>query len=114
MVKKRYYGVFGILVLVGIGAAFLFSSEGPDKVLLAECLSEKGFSLAGTSWCPHCADQRDMFGDAIDSLDYHDCEEEPDWCREKGITAYPSWITPYGSVSAGVKSLSFLEELSGC
>ena len=111
-------GVAIIIVVIIVLAILILTQESgaseDEKQQLAQCLTEKGYSLAGTSWCPHCQDQKEMFGTSITFIDWHDCDEEPEYCEEKGINAYPSWISPLGTVSPGVKDFTFLREVSGC
>jgi len=84
---------------------------------LAEHLSTTGSVMYGAYWCPHCADQKAMFGDAVDQLTYVECaadgdEAQPQLCSEKGIKGYPTWEIG-GQLHPGVKSLEDLATLSG-
>lgn len=113
---KFVYPIAGVLLailVIGI-VQVRNSNEIAERTRLATCLSEKGFSLAGTAWCPHCEKQREMFGDALSIIDYHDCEEDKDWCEENDIKYYPSWISPLGAVSPGVKDFDTLKEMAEC
>jgi hypothetical protein len=90
-----------------------------DKAALATCLVEKGFVMGGTSWCPHCASQKALFEGAFEEIilpqgGYKDCDVEREWCLEKGIEGYPSWVTPEGNLLQGVQKLATLERVSGC
>ena len=51
----------------------------------AECLTENGATMYGTATCPYCTKQKEMFGDAFASVNYVDCQEDPDACTEKEI-----------------------------
>ena len=42
----------------------------------AKCLTEKGFKEYGAYWCPHCARQKELFGDDISNVNYFECEDK--------------------------------------
>ncbi|MFH1400946.1 MAG: hypothetical protein ABIH41_05485, partial [Nanoarchaeota archaeon] len=31
----------------------------------ARCLTQSGATMYGASWCPHCNDQKEMFGSSV-------------------------------------------------
>jgi glutaredoxin len=73
--------------------------------------------MYGAYWCPHCADQKAMFGEAVDQVPYVECaadgdNPQPELCKQKGIQGYPTWEID-GQLSPGVKSLEDLATLSG-
>ncbi len=88
----------------------------------AKCLTEKGVKFYGAWWCPHCQNQKAVFGDAVQHVDYVECEKTPDVsqgsitqaCTDAKIEAFPTWIFPDGSQQLGELSLERLSELSGC
>eukprot|EP00039_Didymoeca_costata_P009600 m.127268 g.127268 ORF g.127268 m.127268 type:complete len:128 (-) comp14542_c0_seq1:2033-2416(-) len=106
-----------------LGGAQLYTAQNkvPEdpREKLAKCLSRRGFTLYGTSWCGWCQKQLDMFGDAQKLVPYRDCTG-PDgkgWdpeCRRLGIQVVPSWTTGDGRVLAGTQSLHDLAYLSKC
>lgn len=64
---------------------------------LAKYLTEKGAVLYGAYWCPHCNDQKDLFGDAAKYLNYVECDSRgenanPDECIARDVQSYPTWI----------------------
>ncbi|MDI6798708.1 MAG: hypothetical protein QMD12_01785 [Candidatus Aenigmarchaeota archaeon] len=79
----------------------------------AKCLTEKGIILAGTDWCHYCKKQKEMFGSSFQYINYKNCDND-NWCRNAGVTGYPTWVFPNGQKYAGVQSLERLAELSGC
>lgn len=92
------------------------SAVSPEASL-AQHLAATGGTMYGAYWCPHCADQKAMFGEAIDLVPYVECAEDgenaqPDLCRTKNIQAYPTWEID-GQLYPGVKSLEDLAQLSG-
>lgn len=84
---------------------------------LAQHLAATGSTMYGAYWCPHCADQKAMFGDAVDQVPYVECaadgeNAQPELCSARGIQAYPTWEID-GQLHPGVKSLEDLAQLSG-
>jgi thiol-disulfide isomerase/thioredoxin len=84
---------------------------------LAKFMTEKGMILYGAYWCPHCQDQKKEFGDAIQYIDYVECdakgtEANPEECVAQGIEGYPTWIYQ-GTKYSGLKSLSELAKIVG-
>lgn len=84
---------------------------------LAKFLTEKGAVMYGAYWCPHCKDQKKLFGDAVKYVNYVECDANgenanPDECKAKDIESYPTWIYQ-GKKMTGTKSLSDLAEMVG-
>ena len=63
-----------------------------DKDSFAKCLTVKGFSMYGAEWCPHCKDQKALFGDSFKYINYVECPQNTNLCLAKGIQGYPTWI----------------------
>jgi len=89
-------------------------SENPELDTFAKCLTERGYEMAGTESCSHCRAQKARFQDSFRFIRYHDCKADTSWCRDKGIRAYPTWVSPDGKLHVGEKELSELSALSGC
>ena len=91
--------------------------SSPEKIKLAEHLTKEGAVMYNAYWCPHCHDQKEMFGkEAAEKLNLVECAKDGfnnkrDLCEAKGITGFPSWEIN-GSIDSGVKSLKELAELS--
>ena len=91
--------------------------SSPAKVKLAEHLTKEGVVMYNAYWCPHCHDQKEMFGkQAAEKLNLVECAKDGfnnkrELCEAKGITGFPSWEIN-GSIDSGVKSLEELAELS--
>ncbi|MGJ3245963.1 MAG: glutaredoxin family protein [Elainellaceae cyanobacterium] len=86
------------------------------ELALANHLTENDAKMYGAFWCPHCADQKAMFGDAVQALTYVECDPEgenpqPELCQEVGIEGYPTWEVD-GQLYPGVRSLEELADLS--
>ena len=90
-----------------------------DTYALAICLEESETEFFGVYWCPHCTDQKALFGDNADLLPYIECDAngtnpQVEYCTENGITAYPTWIFEDGSTLLGTQSLETLNEAAEC
>jgi len=59
---------------------------------LALCLTQKGVIMYGTERCPHCQNQKKLFGDAFSSIHYVDCDLSPAQCQAANITGYPTRV----------------------
>jgi len=85
-----------ILVVGGLGAS-VFVKPGPGKLSeFTQCLADKDAIFYGAFWCPHCQEQRRMFGKSVELLPYEECST-PDGqgqlqiCVDEGIQQYPTW-----------------------
>jgi len=91
--------------------------SSPEKIKLAEHLTKEGAVMYNAYWCPHCHDQKEMFGkEAAEKLNLVECakdgfQNKRALCEAKGITGFPTWEIN-GSIDSGVKSLKELAELS--
>ena len=100
----------------GIPPAVIALSS-PQKIKLAEHLTKEGAVMYNAYWCPHCHDQKEMFGkEATEKLNLVECAKDGinnkrDLCEAKGITGFPSWEIN-GSIDSGVKSLEELADLT--
>jgi hypothetical protein len=58
----------------------------------AKCLTEKGATMYGAEWCPHCKEQKAVFGNSFKYINYVECPDNTQLCLDKGIQGYPTWI----------------------
>lgn len=92
--------------------------EDPTLRALAVHLAQSGAKMYGAEWCPHCQDQKAMFGPAAKRLPYIECSlgrqgaGQTAECRQAGITTYPTWDIG-GKRYAEVLSPLRLAELTG-
>jgi len=96
--------VVGALVaaaLAPFGAAFIFAMPGGAgagfEAALARHLRDKGAVMYGAYWCPHCSEQKALFGDAAKDLPYVECDPggvnaRPDLCEKAGVKSFPTWV----------------------
>jgi hypothetical protein len=75
----------------------------------ASCLSRAGATYYFAAWCPHCARQNQMFGDALHNLRTVDCTRGCD-----DVRSFPTWKFADGSRIGGVASFDQLASRTGC
>jgi hypothetical protein len=85
----------------------------------ATCLKDKGAVFYGAFWCPHCNNNKALFGDSKDLLPYVECSTEDGQgqlqvCKDKKITGYPTWEFADGSRLTGEVQLATLAEKTAC
>lgn len=120
--KNILFIVIAVLILLGIG--FLMkSNDKPGKLdSFASCLKDKGAVFYGAFWCPHCRDQKQMFGKSAKFLPYVECstadgQNQLPLCKQKNITGYPTWDFISGTTTqrvGGTVELADLAEKTGC
>ena len=87
------------------------------EVRLAEHLQTTGARMYGAFWCPHCAHQKELFGEAVEQVPYVECDpagenSQAQLCEEKEIQGYPTWEID-GEFYLGGRSLEDLARISG-
>src|SRR5438552_18100627 len=112
-------GAVGLLLAAWAGYDFYSSRKVSTLDSFAQCLSSKGLKMYGAWWCPHCAEQKELFGYAFHYVNYVECSEpglrtENDICKQAGIKNFPTWQYPDGSRTEGNQPLSVLSEKTGC
>lgn len=90
------------------------ADSNPAMAALAQCLTSNGVKMYGTEWCPHCQNQKALFGADFDKVTYIDCDEQKQVCMDQGIQGYPTWKDTAGNFFPGVQSLEKLAEIAGC
>lgn len=110
-------------VVVALGAGIYFAvwqnSRPSDLDGFAQCLKDKGAIFYGAFWCPHCQNQKKMFGRAQKYLAYVECSasdgrSQLKVCQDKKIEGYPTWDFADGSRETGEVPLARLSEKTGC
>ena len=94
------------------------SESNAGQIALAEHLTASGAKIYTAYWCPHCHDQKELFGrQATEKLTVIECapdgrNSQRELCEAKKIEGYPSWEIK-GQLDSGVKPLAKLAEASG-
>jgi uncharacterized membrane protein len=101
----------------GVPPAVIASSP-PEAIALAEHLSGSGAAMYSAYWCPHCHEQKELFGkQATAKLKVIECapdgrNSQKALCDSKKIEGFPTWEIN-GKLDVGVKPLAKLAQLSG-
>jgi hypothetical protein len=122
--KQSSYYLYGAAVLVVVGLIVFAannssqSTEASEYDDFAQCLTDSGVTMYGAWWCPHCENQKDLFGSAFGLVNYVECSTAArsmnQTCQSAGIQGYPTWEFGDGSRASGEQSLSSLASSSGC
>ena len=100
------------------GVPLIVNESGEAESALAAHLTEVGAKMYGAYWCPHCQDQKALFGKtAAKEIPYVECADDgvnaqPGVCRAEGITSYPIWKID-GEELRGTQTLESLAIASG-
>ena len=75
--------------------------------------------MYGAFWCPHCADQKELFGSSFEYVDYVECGIKgsrgiAQACTDANIKHFPTWIFADGTRVEGEHQLEFLGQETGC
>ncbi len=120
-------GTFGLYANAqGPGLGNLSSSSVPEittpsspaALKLAEHLKASGAVMYGAYWCPHCQEQKKLFGqEGAAILPYVECDpqgvnSETARCRAAGIDGFPTWKLGEKTLS-GTQDLETLAQESG-
>ena len=94
------------------------ASSSPQKVKFARFLRENNIVMYSAYWCPHCHDQKQLFGkEAVKELKIVECAKDGknnqyELCQKKGISGFPSWEIN-GKISSGTSELNELAIKTG-
>lgn len=112
--------LLGVLLTVSIITWAAVESGKPSRLDdFAKCLKDKGATFYGAFWCPHCQNQKKLFGKSEMYLNYVECST-PDGksqlkiCIDKKVESYPTWEFADGSRETGELALEKLAEKTQC
>lgn len=94
------------------------TTSGKAEMALAKHLTAVGAVEYGAYWCPHCYDQKQLFGkEAFAEIKYIECtpdgiNPQPEKCAAANIKGFPSWIIK-GKLYEGTQKLEKLAEVTG-
>ncbi len=125
MNKNIVYIVLVLLVVLFLAVILNKNSNSSGSNRLdsfASCLKDKGAVFYGAFWCPHCRDQKQIFGKSVKLLPYVECstpdgQSQLQVCKDKNIQSYPTWDFLVGTTTErlfGKLELSTLSEKTGC
>jgi uncharacterized membrane protein len=94
------------------------TSSGEAEIALAQHLKQIGAVFYGAWWCPHCNDQKQLFGkEAAQYVPYVECSTADGQgrtavCEENQVEGYPTWEINGQRLPSGTKSLEELAQAS--
>ncbi|PSB05228.1 protein disulfide isomerase family protein [Merismopedia glauca] len=95
------------------------TTSNKSQIALAKHLRRKRVKFYGAWWCPHCHEQKELFGKPafklvryIECADANEGRQQTPVCAKAKIQAYPTWRIKSKTVE-GVQSLETLANLSG-
>ena len=94
------------------------TTSGEAEIQLARHLKEIGAKKYSAWWCPHCYQQKQLFGkEAASDLDIIECARQgvnpqPKLCESVGIKGFPTWEIN-NKLYPNVQPLEQLAKLSG-
>ena len=111
-----------VVLLIALGAVLCVpagSAQSNDLDPFAKCLAEKNATMYGSFLCPHCDDQRKLFGSSFRYVPYVECSMRGSRqmtfpCMVAQIRFTPTWIFANGGRLTGVQPLKDLSEKTGC
>ncbi len=119
-INKRHLLWVSIFLLAGFMAFLFFGSNATGKYDdFAKCLTENGVKMYGAYWCPHCLNQKSMFGSSWKYVNNIECSlpnrgGQTDLCNKASIKGYPTWEFADKTRLEGEVSFEYLSEKSGC
>ena len=96
----------------------LVTTSGESELELARHLKSTGAKIYTAWWCPHCHEQKQLFGkEATAELDNIECDPRgknaaPDLCKAAKIEGFPTWEIN-GKLYPNVQPLTRLADISG-
>lgn len=109
----------GIVVVLIVAYAVFWNFNNHRYDSFAKCLTSKQAKMYGLYWCPHCAEQKAMFGKSFQYVDYVECaikgsRELTGQCKAAGVKLFPSWQFGANTPTEGVFPMQELSDKTGC
>jgi hypothetical protein len=114
--------IYALIIAAVIGVAYYFVHRSEHKYdAFAKCLGSRGVKMYGAYWCPHCQEQKELFGASFEYAPYVECGIKGDThglaqvCKDESIKHYPTWqFPPTGERVERVFPLEELRDRTGC
>jgi uncharacterized membrane protein/glutaredoxin len=116
-------GGAALLIIIALHlhySGYIGKTAGPEDPWvrgLVEHLVKTDAKFYGASWCPHCSEQKELFGPSSNRVPYIECSPggsrapQAQICNDAGIKSYPTWIIN-GQRYSGTQSLDSLAQFS--
>ena len=98
-------------------APLITTKSNSQKIEFARFLSKNNIVMYSAYWCPHCHDQKQLFGKlAVEQLNIVECAKDGvnnnyELCQKKEIDGFPSWEIK-NEIYSGVRDLKELAEIA--
>jgi hypothetical protein len=115
--KMLIWGGVILLFALAYAGGWYYRNHKYDD--FAKCLASKQTKMYGLYWCPHCAEQKAMFGKAFRNVPYVECAIRgsralaPE-CAAAGVKLFPSWQFGTNKPVEGVFPWEELSDKTGC
>jgi hypothetical protein len=109
----------GIVVVIGLSYLGWWYYRNHRYDDFAKCLATKQVKMYGLYWCPHCAEQKAMFGKAFQYVPYVECaikgsRDLAPACTAAKVKLFPSWQFGSDTPKEGVFPMQELSDKTGC
>lgn len=115
--------IIGAVIVLALGATYYvgYQRRAHRYDGFARCLAQGDVKMYGAYWCPHCAEQKELFRASFKYVPYIECGVPGDTskvlpvCSQAGIKHYPTWqFPPVGERVEGALPLEDLSLRTGC
>ncbi len=111
--KKNQWITAGIIIAIILLVIYIkFPKNNFTPEELAKCIGENSIVYSQIG-CHACETQKQLFGKNYQYVNDYICNDNWDYCLEKGIKATPTWEIN-GQMIEGVQTIEKLKELTGC
>jgi len=122
MKKGLTIGLTGLIILVIGAIVYAVATQQADSGEYNEftqCVADSGATFYGAFWCPHCLEQKRLFGSSNRALPYVECstpdqQSQTQECIDANVQSYPTWEFGDGSRETGSLPLSLIAERTNC
>jgi hypothetical protein len=117
--KRKKLAIVAIVVVLVAGYYALWRHRNHRYDQFAQCLTARQAKMYGLYWCPHCQDQKELFGGSFNYVNYVECgiegvHDETAECKAAGAKLFPSWKFGDAPLREGLVSMDGLSEKTGC
>lgn len=115
--KRLIWGGVAVALIAAYAAWWYYVNHRYDG--FAKCLAANHAKMYGLYWCPHCREQKEMFGKAFQYVPYVECaikgsnELAPE-CKAAAVKLFPSWQFGSNPPVPAVFPLNELGDKTGC
>ncbi len=108
-----------LIIVVAVIVGITVGNKPGDYDTFAQCIEDSGAKFYGAFWCPHCLDQKTLFGKSAELLPYIECSlpdrsGQTEECSDLEVQSYPTWEFADGERIERVMTLQELSEKTDC